>query len=423
MPDLALFEERPVDAIVGREPSWIVNSGISLVFVVVTVLFVITWFIRYPDSIYSQITLTTAQPPTQLVSNINGRITRLFVKEGEQVTRGTPLVLLENSVDYDKLLRLKQQIAQLKSADSQLPEALAIDGLGELQAPVNQLNRILSERHLLQNSKQLANRIEATEQLSQQYQQLQVQLTAKQKTMQAKLKLESDLLTKNRGLKTRGLTTDAKLAVIENRYLDKKLALEDINIQKALYNIKLKEIDQQLAEFKIMRIEQQLQLTTALMNAKSALASQIDQWQQKYLLTSPSEGVVAFSNYWSVNQHVKSGDVVVNVVNADSTKMGKMELNQQGAGKVKIGQRVYIELVSFPAHEYGRLEGKVQAISLVPGQNGYLVDVELPQDLTTTYGRKLPFSPNLLGTAKVITQDRRLLERFLDKIIYAFDQT
>jgi hypothetical protein len=164
-------------------------------------------------------------------------------------------------------------------------------------------------------------------------------------------------LTKNKGLKARGLTTDAKLAVIENRYLDKKLALEDINIQSALYNIKLKEIDQ---------------------------------WQQKYLLTSPSEGIVAFSNYWSVNQHVKSGDVVVNVVNASSTKMGKMELNQQGAGKVKTGQRVYIELA---------------------------------QDLTTTYGRKLAFSPNLLDSAKVITQDRRLLERFLDKIIYAFDQT
>jgi hypothetical protein len=30
--------------------------------------------------------------------------------------------------------------------------------------------------------------------------------------------------------------------------------------------------------------------------------------------------------------------VVVNVVNASSTKMGKMELNQQGAGKVKAGQ-------------------------------------------------------------------------------------
>jgi len=37
-PRLAFLDERPVDAIVGREPSWIVTSGISLVSIIFVLL-------------------------------------------------------------------------------------------------------------------------------------------------------------------------------------------------------------------------------------------------------------------------------------------------------------------------------------------------------------------------------------------------
>ena len=208
---------------------------------------------------------------------------------------------------------------------------------------------------------------------------------------------------------------------IENRYLDKKISLKDIKIQRELYNIKIQELAYKLSEYRIERDEHTQQLKTNLNNSYSALMSKIDQWQQQYLLTAPSPGIISFSNYWSVNQQVNTSDVVVSIVNKSAVKIGKMLLSQQGAGKVEAGQRVTIELASFPAVEYGKIEGVVEAISLIPQQKGYMVEVTLPETLITTYGKLLPFTPNLIGQAKIVTQEKRLIERFFDKITYIFD--
>ena len=36
--------------------------------------------------------------------------------------------------------------------------------------------------------------------------------------------------------------------------------------------------------------------------------------------------------------------------------------------------------------------------------------------MTTTYNKNLPFKQEMTGSAHIITEDRRLLERILDKI-------
>ncbi len=418
MPDLALNQTPVVDAIVGREPSWIVRTGITLVFVIFMMLLMMTWFIQYPDNIIAPITLTTQQTPVQLVAKTNARITHIFVSEGEFVTQGAPLVLLENSVKYENLVVLKSRLKQ--DGFYSLSE-LKIKGLGELQPSVNQVNQALHELHVFETSAKLFSRIENTRTLSEQYKLLQEQIDSKMITMQSKMTLEVDLLENNRKLKAQGLVTAVEMVRIENRYLDKKISLKDIKIQRELYNIKIQELAYKLSEYRIERDEHTQQLKTNLNNSYSALMSKIDQWQQQYLLTAPSPGIISFSNYWSVNQQVNTSDVVVSIVNKSAVKIGKMLLSQQGAGKVEAGQRVTIELASFPAVEYGKIEGVVEAISLIPQQKGYMVEVTLPETLITTYGKLLPFTPNLIGQAKIVTQEKRLIERFFDKITYIFD--
>jgi HlyD family secretion protein len=42
-----------------------------------------------------------------------------------------------------------------------------------------------------------------------------------------------------------------------------------------------------------------------------------------------------------------------------------------------------------------------------------MVDIALPDGLTTTYKKTLPFLPEMVGQTDVITEDISLLERFL----------
>lgn len=43
----------------------------------------------------------------------------------------------------------------------------------------------------------------------------------------------------------------------------------------------------------------------------------------------------------------------------------------------------------------------------------YVVDIALPDGLTTNYGRTLPLTREMKGSAEIITDDLRLLERLI----------
>jgi multidrug resistance efflux pump len=429
MPELALFNEQPVAAIVGREPSWIIKSGISLIFIIFTALLLLTWFIQYPDTIYSKITLTTSQPPAKLVSQVDGKIIELYVNNNERVSRGQSLLLIESSVDYKNLKKLENNLSTLKKSldTSQFHNLEMLDlnivNLGELQPAVNHLVSKLNDLSIHINSQQLSTRMINAEILTKQYRKLQQKLLNKKLTWEKKLALESLFLKKQKELSKKGLISAYEILPIENSFLDKKLALKDIDIQFELYEIKLHDLTQSLAVYRLTNEEKKQQLKYSVFNRYSELTSQISYWKQKYFFVAPTDGIVSFSRFWSINQHVNRGDITLTIANPNKAIIGKTLLNQIGMGKIKPGQRVDIELESYPSVEYGQLEGRVKNISFVPGKKGYMMDVSLPQKLTTSYGKNIPFSPNLIGKAKIVTTKKRLFERFFNNILYVLDNT
>jgi hypothetical protein len=60
------------------------------------------------------------------------------------------------------------------------------------------------------------------------------------------------------------------------------------------------------------------------------------------------------------------------------------------------------------------LVGTVKNISLTPDKDGnLLIDVELPNKLLTTYKKEIQFQQEMSGTADIVTEDLRLIERLL----------
>ena len=52
----------------------------------------------------------------------------------------------------------------------------------------------------------------------------------------------------------------------------------------------------------------------------------------------------------------------------------------------------------------------------------YVATIELENELNTSTGSVIPFRPNTKGTALIITKERRLFERLLDKLIYTINR-
>ena len=65
----------------------------------------------------------------------------------------------------------------------------------------------------------------------------------------------------------------------------------------------------------------------------------------------------------------------------------------------------------------------MKSISSIPVDNNYVLIVELPEGLKTNYNINLKFSQEMQGTADIITDDVRLLERLIKpmKSSFSFD--
>jgi HlyD family secretion protein len=154
----------------------------------------------------------------------------------------------------------------------------------------------------------------------------------------------------------------------------------------------------------------------------AALRASIDRWKQTFLLIAPIEGRVSFfGKYWKEQQFVKTGDEVMVIVPEERQEqqkiVGKVNMPITGAGKVKEGQRVVMFLDSYPYEEFGSVDGKIESISLVPKDNMYTIQVAIPGDkIVTNYKKIIPQTQQLSGNAQIITEDKRFIQRIMDKV-------
>ena len=438
MPDTSFLNDAESGIFVGHEPSWLVRSGISLVAGVLVLGLAFAALIRYPDVIHAPVVLTTGEPPAEVVSRIDGRIEHLLVEDAQAVTRDQPLVWLASDVDLDQLDRLENAIANLRrtlergSPEGLDAEAFEIGGLGQLQLPCNQLALALRELRSFFDSPRDATEDHHAEAQRRRVVALQQQLAQKRSSYERKLEMQQELLDGSRELAAQGLLPKAQLATLESRLLDQRLALDDLEIQAETYDMQLQDIDFRRRREQIGRNEAEQHLSGEVRHRLRELTSALARWRRSYLLTAPADGHVTLTRFGAAHQEVKRGEAVLIVSHDRGRRLGRLSVSQSGAGKIQVGQRVDIQLHSFPAVEFGSIEAVVASVALVPGElapgganeagKGYRVDVELPEPFITTHGHRLPFTPNAAGTARIITEDRRLLGRLFNKLLYLLQQ-
>jgi multidrug resistance efflux pump len=208
----------------------------------------------------------------------------------------------------------------------------------------------------------------------------------------------------------------------KNSYLQQLQSFENAKLGIDNQNMSILQSEQTIFDLEQQRSEQLNNLQISLTGALEQLQTQIKQWEQTYLLVSPIDGVVTLTKYWQKNQNINAGEVLVTVVPDEQTKIaGKILLPPQGAGKVKEGQMVNVKFDNFPYMEFGMVRVQIKNISLVPvvvgdNQKAYMLEVDFPNQLKTNYGKALTFSQEMTGSAEIITEDLRLLDKFLNPI-------
>lgn len=405
-----------VNELLTAVPKWIVRWGISLIFLIILLMLSLSFFIKYSDTLSAKTTITTTNPPATLIAKTNGKITELNVRNNQLVQKGAVLMVIENSVKYpdvNKVVRLMKTLqSQLKTGtpleinvnDSLQMGSLTPDFLAFLKsynAYKLQLKISPQEKEIAIINKELSA-----------YQLLQ----GKYENQESMYKDELALIEKDHN-RYHKLFQHASISSKE--YEDKKR--EHLSTKRMYEGVKIANINNELAIHNLQKTKLQLEnqayqenkkYEQALNQSMQALKSQIETWEQTYLIKAPINGSVSLFNYWSIHQNLKQGDEILSIVPSEKQKViAKLLLPVQNSGKVKVGQEVNIKLNNYVYQEYGTLSGRVKSISKMPQNETYAIEVSLPNNLTTSYHKQLEYKEEMQGLAHIITEELSVFDR------------
>ncbi|MCD4680650.1 MAG: HlyD family efflux transporter periplasmic adaptor subunit [Bacteroidales bacterium] len=405
--------------IMGYIPHWIIRAGIAVIFVVIVLLLCGTWFFKYPDLIRTSIVLTAENPPASIIARSNGKLEALLVDDKQKVTKGQWLGVIENTANYQDVIRLKNNLTIFEKS---LNKGFII--------PFDSINKRLSLGEIQTayfafinagNDLQIFNDLEYfSEKINMLNKELSLHSSYYNRQKNQKEILEQDLqLCRDDYLRDSVLLSKRSISKTEferrfSAYLQKQFDFENFLQELSKEKIQMLQIEQKLLDIKLNFEEKGRGVRIKILETTEKLFSMIEAWEQKFVLKTPVDGIITFSNIWNVNHNVSTGEKVMTVVpETPSTMIGRMLLPLKGSGKVKPGLEVNIKFSNFPPSEYGIVKGKIDEISLVPEDNHYFVEVSLPEGLMTTYGKTLEFHPEMQGDAEIITEDVSLLMRIM----------
>ena len=411
-----------VQEILGYIPHWVIRSGITVIFAIVVMLFIGSWYFKYPDIISSSIIITTENPPAALIAKTNGKIEQVFVKDKQLVTENQLIALIETSANYKHVLDLEHNLDLLNRFIITFDTTKTIDfnpyyELGSIQTIyssfLKQYRDYLNFISLNYHYRKIAAFNQQLKQIGQQNSSYKKQLNIQEQEF---------LLSKRQFLRDSGLYAKNVIPAVEfekakRDFLQKKYSLETSKNTIIGNRINETQLRQNILDLELQYTDQKNKLQLELKSAFDILQSSIDNWKMQYLFKSPVAGSVSFNKIVSANQNITVGETAFTIVpEKPGIIIGHLQLAVTGAGKVKEHQLVNIKLDNYPYMEYGTVQGKVQSISLVPAENFYQVTIQLPQNLQTNYNKKLGFAQQMNGTADIITENISVLERLVNPL-------
>ena len=418
--------------IIEKMPSRFGTTVSAIVISLVVLLLLFGWIIKYPEVLKGQIVINTRQAPVKLVATTPGNIILLHDKVGSTVKAGEYIAFIKNSASIQEvrlLDNLLQNINIHKVTYSKhrhfFPENLSLGDLNNkyfsyLNALYQYLDYSVQQPFTTQkgiNTKLLGMQKKMLKELQNdcQYQKI------KYKTSQSLFRKDSTLFSKNVIAKA---DIERSIVAKANSELDYK----SIDKQITNTNYQIDDAQNKLELLAIQKIEKERELTINLYNSYYDLIDNIRKWEHTYVFVSPMNGRIDFLNFLKNNDFIQSGQELFKIIPVTNEMIGQVNLPEHGSGKIKKSQDVIIKLDNYPYNEYGSIKGKVKTISLATNQqtlsdnqnkiNAYLINVSLPNGLKTNYGTELNFHAESRGTAEIITDDRRLIERFFDNLKY-----
>lgn len=411
-----------VQEIIGKSPSWLLRSGLTIILAFVLLLLAGGWLFKYPDIINARIVVLSENPPAHIVARTTGKIDQLFVADKDTVQRDQVIAILENTANHEDVFKLQEDLKETDhffiTFDTLYYKDLGLGySLGDIQADFSSFLRLYNNYISFVRLDFYPQKIASLKEQVRMQRIYYDRLWSQRKILENEYTIAQEQFERDSGLYIREVISLVDFKNSEAALLQKEYTFNGARTNLAQTQKEIIQLEQDVIGTGKEFEDQKLKLQSELIESLNVLKSRLEYWDKTFILKTPIHGQITFTNFWSKNQQVKRDDVVFTVVPESESKIiGRVTLPLKGAGKVEPGQHVNIRFDNFPYMEYGMVRGTVKSISLVPTNDNYITEIDLPQDLKTNYNLSLTFSQEMKGDVNIITEDLRLIQRFFNPI-------
>jgi HlyD family secretion protein len=401
------------------KPNHLFRFGNSIVLLLLIAVIIFTFLITYPTVLSAKVTLSSYNPAIKIYAKQSGKIIDVNIKSGDVVKKGDVLLVIESTANYNHIQFVSRLIdfpetASCSSIFSQIDTLI----LGDITTSYISLIQECNEFQQFKNDNFFEIKINYIKKEIAQYDQLQLTLE-NQVTLYKK---EHQLIEKDYHrhllLYSEKTISSSSIEQIEKGYISSQRILESMRTNAINNTITIYKLNQSVTQLELENKQQYNKHIQQISYFKQKLKSDISAWRDKHVIQSPIDGRLSLFASWNKNTTILLGDPILNIVPFNKEKMvAKLFLPTTNSAKIKVGQRVNIKLKDYPYQEYGMLTGTIHAISLVPDNDVYFIEVWFnTTGLTSTYGKKLEYKANMEGIAEVMIDNTSLFYKVFNRV-------
>jgi membrane fusion protein len=332
-----------------------------------------------------------------------GRVSRVFVREGQTVAAGDPLIeftsdvgSLESGPALDiQIAETDRQIAAFRQRRDASSSSYAAERerLGDQIIAQNSLISILAQQRLDQESA---------------------------------IELAASDLARVQSLQAQGFAPRSELDRRRRALLTEREALREIEGEIATANARIADLEAQISAMPARQADQQAALDAEI--------ARVGQQRERlvvargYVLRAPVAGTVSRVLARTGLTPASNGSLLT-IVPQGGMLYARLLVPTRAVGFIEIGQEANIQVEAFPFQRFGMIPGHVRAIHPVvvrPGELAYPIeqvepvyeiDVFLTREHVVAYGDRRQVRPGMLLTADLPIDRRQLWQQLFDPLL------
>lgn len=416
------YNSEEIQEIITAVPSWILRRGITLIFLMVVLILVLSALIKYPDIIKVDLKVNSLNAPKGVSAKRTGKITSLLVKEGTFVIQKEPLAFMESTANHRDVLKLAATLNifdSLLAANKPIKNLLPVEmQLGELQSGFQRFYQQYLQHLSAQHGGYYLNRKKYLMQDLIEINNLKGQIIDQQKNQEQEYANMEEEYNVYKKLFKNGVVSNSEFKQQQNKYLASKYPLQQSKIALLNNNTAYAAKQKEILDINHTIEDEQAKFVQAL----HILITETNSWIMDYIVSAPIAGRISYAGILQENQTVNSNRELF-IVNPDNTDFfGEVQIPQYNMGKIRINQPTLVKMKSFPFEQYGLIRGKINYISEVAYNDSlFIAKINFERYENKDPKHKILLKNGMRADAEIITEESSLLQRFfrnLYKVLY-----